>query len=230
MIDPSLVATRVFFDDFHALDLSPDGHGSHTWYPGIWFNPPLPPAANITCANSILTLAWTHGQPGPDTSLTTFARDLSFGKSFRYGFFEASMRWKPETGAWPAFWLVPDVNVPHTGELDVFEGHNNNSYGALHEWLKGKSVWETSGLAYGVGADFTQWHNYGMLWTPGKVTWTFDGHPVGSSATPIIMDRQYYQLIVGMQCGTNWILGDMTGVTATRMALEVDWVSVWQLR
>ena len=34
---PASGYSLAFFDDFTNLDISPNGSGQHTWYPGIWW-------------------------------------------------------------------------------------------------------------------------------------------------------------------------------------------------
>ena len=67
-----------------------------------------------------------------------------------------------------------------------------------------------------------------MLWVPGQVTWYFDDQPL-MSAPLLRFDKQHFFLMLGMQEGANWTLGNMAGVTASSMHLTVDSVRVWQL-
>ncbi|MFM2277173.1 MAG: hypothetical protein RIT12_569 [Actinomycetota bacterium] len=103
---------------------------------------------------------------------------------FTYGYFEARMKMPAGGGTWPAFWTlasnISTVPWPRSGELDIMEyagntptkstsaAHYANSLG-LHEYKMGSQV-HTSSLS-------TEFHNYGMLWTPNQVTFTFDGEP-----------------------------------------------------
>jgi hypothetical protein len=225
----------AFSDEFDSLDLSPSGTGNHTWYNTIWYEP-VAPFANISAHSSILHLSWTRGQSPADTSITTDARDGSSFKAWRYGYFEARMRWDVALGAWPAFWLVPrqDRSAPETGEIDIFEGQGDTPhtyYGTLHDWRGQTDVWNTNGAnAYQTPStvDFSQFHTYGVLWTPGKVVWYLDEKPILQSPTTPIFDSQDFYLILGAQEGQNWQAGDLSGVTANRMGLDVDWVRVWQ--
>ncbi len=150
------------------------------------------------------------------------------------------MKWDVTVGAWPAFWMIPVEGIwgaPETGELDVFEGQGSTPqtfYGTIHDWVvvngtpiqaannNGSNSYKLSGV------DFTQWHTYGVLWVPGKVTWYFDNTPILSAATYPIFDQQNYFLLFTTQEGVDWTSGDTTGVTATSMNLYIDWVKVWQ--
>ncbi len=223
-------------DEFNSLNLSPTGSGAYNWYKSYWWDPYIPPAQNITVSNGILNLQWTQGQGGPDTSISTFAHDTSAGSSFRYGYFEARMKWDVVNGAWPAFWALPiqaAQGQQHTGELDFFEGQGSDPhtfFGTAHEWQGSTSLWTNSPNYYPVGSntDFSQWHTYGALWQPGMISWYLDGQLLHSTNLPLIFDQQNYFLVLGMQEGANWSLGSLSGVSAVQINLQVDYVRVWQ--
>ena len=227
----------AFCDDFNTLSISPSGSGrSYTWYDGIWWQRTVAPLSAITNANSALTLTWLQGNTGSyETSISTLSRDAKFGHTFRYGYFEARMRWDVTNGAWPAFWMIPKQaanGAQETGEIDIFEGQGDNPhtyYGTIHDWI-GKSHTSNSQNWHKLPntVDFSQWHTYGLLWTPGKVTWYFDNEELHSAPTPAVVDRQDFFLVLGMQEGANWTEGSMSGVNASSMHLNVDWVRVWQ--
>jgi beta-glucanase (GH16 family) len=218
------------------LNLSPTGSGTYNWYKSYWWNSYLPPAQNITVLNGILNLQWTRGQGGSETTISTFAHDASQGRSFRYGYFEARMRWDVVNGAWPAFWAIPiqaAQGQQHTGELDFFEGEGadpHTFFGTAHEWQGGTPLWSNSPNYYPVGSntDFSQWHTYGALWQPGMISWYLDGQLLHATNLPAIFDQQNYFLVLSMQEGANWSPGNLSGVSASQMNLQVDYVRVWQ--
>ncbi len=233
--------TLAFSDGFSPFDLSPDGTGNHTWYPGIWWESiPVPFHASVYA--SLLDLAWTPGQNPADTTISSCAPKGGVCHAFRYGYFEVRMKWDVTTGAWPAFWMIPTqgfTSAPETGELDVFEGQGDPQnaqtfFGTIHDWktINGKAldVANNDGKnAYTLpGVDFSVLHTYGVLWVPGQVTWYLDNQPVLSSVTYPIFDQQNYFLMLGSQEGVNWISGNTTGVTASSLNLYVAWVRVWQ--
>ncbi len=228
--------TLAFQDDFSTLSLSPDGTGSsYTWYPGIWWEPAPPPSSLITDANSALTLTWSLSEGSQGTSISTFSRDTQYGHTFRYGYFEARMKWDVTNGAWPAFWLIPKQaaeGAQETGELDIFEGQGDSPqtyYGTIHDWV-GQSSTSNDPNAYNLASttDFSTWHTYGVLWTPGTVTWYFDNTALHSASTPAVFDQQDFFLVLTMAEGANWNPGSLDGVTANALNLYVDWVRVWQ--
>jgi beta-glucanase (GH16 family) len=129
--------------------------------------------------------------------------------------------------------------VKETGELDVFEGQGDvenrqTFFGTIHDWVQtggyAADIANNNGRNYYLvrGVDFSQWHTYGVLWVPGRVTWYFDDQPVLSAPTYPIFDEQFYYLMFGAQEGANWRGGNTSGVTASSFSLSVDWVKVWQ--
>lgn len=232
----------MFADDFDHLHLSPDGEGRYTWFEGVWFHQKHAPLRNISAKGSILSLKWEKGQYAPDTSITTASHDMRQVKAWRYGYFEARMRWNAVRGAWPAFWLIPvqsatDQNVyegmRESGELDVFEGqgdHPHTFYGTIHNWVNYHDDHASKDNVFPLPSDtdFSKFHVYGLLWVPGKVTWYFDDRPLHSESTPAVFDKQDFFLVLTMQEGVDWKFGDLSGVTTPSMSLDVDWVRVWQ--
>jgi hypothetical protein len=231
----------AFADEFDVLDISPDGHGTHNWYNGVWFNHKHAPLTNMSVSSSILKLEWRRGQESPDTSITTLSNDTAHFKAWRYGYFEARMKWDVVNGAWPAFWLIPvqdakgeDVyhGLKESGETDIFEGqggHPHTFYGTIHDWVNLRDASsKNNAFQLPSNIDLSEFHVYGLLWVPGRVTWFLDGNPLHRENTPAIFDKQDFFMVLGMQEGANWKYGDLSGVTSPRMTLSVDWVRVWQ--
>jgi hypothetical protein len=239
---PQAAAYKLAFaDDFNSLDLSPNGSGIHAWYESVWWDGHIPSRSLISISDSVLSLKWQRNQGSSDTSITTFAHDRTQGKTWRYGYFEASMKWDVVTGAWPAFWLIPAQDargenikngVKETGEIDIFEGqgdHPNTFYGTIHDWVDKKHTTNTPNWFTLPGkVDFSAFHTYGLRWIPGKVTWYFDNRELYSTRTPAIVDKQDFFIVLGSQVGTNWESGSLVGVDARVISLSVDWVRVWQ--
>lgn len=233
-----------FSEDFRHFDLSPDGRGAHTWYEGVWFSHHHAPAGNIVRTADGLRLSWTRGQQQPDTSISTFSREGATTRAWRYGYYEVRLRWTPVPGAWPAAWLIPNVagHMRESGELDIFEGDGSapqTFFGTLHHWQENPTAAdrhmedrENTGrsnrfrLPFGINP--SEFHTYGMLWEPSRVTWFFDDKPLHSEAAYPIFGQQNYSLVIGMQEGSNWKEGSLDGVSAQRMDLDVQWVRIWQ--
>jgi beta-glucanase (GH16 family) len=234
-----------FSDDFNALNVSPNSLGNYPWYQGLWWEQTVAPLSDFSVSNSILTLNWVNGQGTSTANLCTTAKDASNYQAWRYGYFEARMAWANTTaGAWPAFWLIPveditgaDVinGVRDSGEIDVMEGQGgsnpNTVYGTIHEWKNNADAYNNDSTnAYNApsGVDLSQYHTYGVLWTPGTISWYFDNQLIHSANTTAIFDQQSFYLVLSSQEGVNWSGGNLSGVTATTIPLNVDWVHVWQ--
>jgi len=225
----------MFSDDFNSLNLSSNGIGTFNWYnPGLFWEAPAP-YSNISVSNSALDLLWKKGQGTWDTSVSTAAKNASSYHAWRYGYFEVRMRWDTVAGAWPAIWMIPAQGITcggcEQGELDVFEGQGATPSiftGTIHDW-NSPTGHHSAAKNYNLGTvDLSQYHTYGVLWTPGQVTWYFDNQALYSFPTYSIFDQQNYYLIIGSQEGANWSYGNLSGVTASQIGVSVDWVRVWQ--
>jgi beta-glucanase (GH16 family) len=245
-------SSLLFDDEFNSLSLAPTPYSNATdnWYPGLWWEGAYPSSSQITDSSGVMTLSWTRSAWSAnglcDASVESESASALTGQSFRYGYFEARMKWDDVTGSWPAFWLSPVQGIngvqQNTGEIDIFEGQGLDTtyYGTLHTWTGPNLTWSSSPNNYATpaGTDYTQWHTYGALWTapengnPGQITWYFDGNPVGSASTTAsansVFDQQNYYLILSSQEGVNWSNCSPTndGSPAT-INLYVDWVHVW---
>jgi glycosyl hydrolase family 16/Big-like domain-containing protein len=237
----------AFGDEFDTLNLSPTSYGNYKWYnPAMWWHNSAP-YANIWAANGEANLLWTRGQSPADTGISTAAKDGSYYKAFRYGYFESRFRWDTVTGSWPAFWMIPVQNIfnkdrnssgiKDSVEVDIMEAQGASPHEVdvhVHEWkgdvAGGPATHDVgpAGFGYNTQADLSQYHKYGVLWVPGRLTFYFDDQPIYSVATPAIMDQQDYILILGSQEGANWSYGNLNGVTANMIAVKADWVRVWQ--
>jgi beta-glucanase (GH16 family) len=234
----------VFSEDFDTLDLGAADDGSvtqaHVWYEGVWFSSHHVDRGHFKISNSALSLIWSRGQQQPDTTISTFARRNPHFHAWRYGYFEARLKWRPEEGAWPAVWLIPveaaaAETPPESGEIDIFEGQGSEPrtfFGTIHRWNGSQHLASTSShnrFPLPPNANVSEFHTYGLLWVPGRITWYFDEVPLHSEPTYDVFDRQNYGLVVGMQEGSDWKSGNLAGVTASTMTLIVDWIRVWQL-
>jgi len=242
----------AFDDEFNSLSLAPSGGDSSTdnWYPGLWYEDSGPSSSQTQVNSGVLDLDWTRSGWSSsglcDATVEGESNSALSGQSFRYGYFEARMKWDNVTGAWPAFWLLPVQAIEgqqNTGELDIFEGQGLDPtyYGTLHTWDGSTPLWASSPNAFSTpaGTDFTQWHEYGLLWNapengqPGSVTWYFDNVSVGSASTTnlpnSVFDQQNYFLILSSQEGVNWNSCEpQSDGSAASINLYVDWVHVWE--
>ena len=104
-----------------------------------------------------------------------------------YGRFEAKIRLsKPLKGLWPAFWMMPDKATyggwPRSGEIDIMEisgADSGHASSAVHVKPAGDG-WHSSyaGVSHTFeeGKTYTDWHVYGVVWTPEEVIFLVDGY------------------------------------------------------
>lgn len=159
----------------------------------------------------------------------------------RYGYFESRMKLPTARGLWPAFWMMPDrggddiwwkrVSTHNGGmEIDIMEilcewgrGRNNaavhwDGYGKDHK------SWGSSHLYFGPTPD--DWHAFGLLWEPGKLTWYIDGKKVCEFEDEAVGTVPNY-LILCIQMG-RWATKDIDDASLPDY-FEIDYVRAWQL-
>jgi beta-glucanase (GH16 family) len=229
----------VYSNEFDALDLGSNWTGQvHDWYTSEYGAVKAPAPTRESVSNSVLSLDWLAGDGAGESTISSFDVGSQKGRAFRYGYYEARMKWNPVTGAWPAFWLLSLQNTTNNGqwgELDVFEGQGAQSsdyFGTVHSWTavngSRSSTFNSNNNFKLTGVDYSQWHTYGVLWQPGSITWYFDNNPIITAPEPSIMQTQDMELIFDSTVGVNWSGGNTSGVTASDIPLNVDWVHVWQ--
>lgn len=247
-------STLAFDDEFTTANIAPTLSSSSTynWYPGLAFETkPIDPS-QIAFSSDTLTLNWNRTQwessKRCDTSIESESTAIK-GFNLRYGYVEVRMKWDNVVGSWPALWLLPVQGMQgsqQTGEIDMFEGQglDTHFYGTLHTWNGNTDTWNTNAndrFKTPAGTDYSQWHTYGLLWTPptggnpGTITWYLDDVAVGSANTTSspnsLFDQQNYFLILTDQEGISGQAGGTchpdTDGSPEDINMSVDWVHVW---
>jgi beta-glucanase (GH16 family) len=119
----------------------------------------------------------------PASGVYTSARLKTEGLfSFQYGRLEFRAEVPEAQGFWPAAWLlgnnITTVNWPACGEQDVLERVDavttpDFNVGSVHgTGFTGTSLGTTYNFPTGETA--ATWHTYGMIWSPGKVSYYVD--------------------------------------------------------
>ncbi|HVN58680.1 MAG TPA: glycoside hydrolase family 16 protein [Bacteroidales bacterium] len=162
----------------------------------------------------------------------TSARLITLGKfDFLYGRAEARMRLPAGKGIWPAFWMlgsdITTVGWPKCGEIDIMEHINNVPvlYGTAH--------WDNKGHVQSGGTtpcDVTQFHDYGLEWTPDSVRWLLDGKryyafSIKDSVNNTSPFHRPQHLLLNLAIGGDWP-GDPDSTTVFPDTVFVDWVRV----
>lgn len=162
---------------------------------------------------------------------------------FQYGTLEIDAMLPKGIGTWPAAWLLPanakydpsDYGIDKkdrlrwaiNGEIDVLESVGflpNENYPNLHSYNEFRSAPKLH-RGY-VKTAYTEYHRYGMIKTPSKISFTLDGIPYYTqykeSNSPLDwpFDQAYY-LIINLTIGGSW--GGATGVID-------DSLAPWQMK
>ena len=144
-----------------------------------------------------------------------------------YGYFEVDAKLPSGQGMWPAFWLLPENNT-WPPELDVFEqlGKDPNKiYMTSHSEGAGKMTAVSQSVA--VPNATTEFHTYGVLWSPTELVWYVDGKQVAETATPVDMHTPMYMLL-DLNVGGAWG-GGVTSATPSGHSLQINWVRAYSL-
>jgi beta-glucanase (GH16 family) len=191
------------------------------WALGLWYHGGRLTPAQLKVARSIATLT---AQPAPKLRNAMLS---SWGhQTFRFGYFEARMRWPQTHGNWANFWLESTVPArePYHGawppycEIDIMEALPRGYQATVHEWtgrLK-ETAFTRQNYRRVIGIDTTRWHTYAALWTPKTINFYLDGESVLTSLTPTVCAEQEMMINFGIQRRTGF-----------SESADVDWVRVW---
>jgi len=252
----------VFNDDFdsiNSIDINATEKPGYNWYVGLPFGGPNTLPSALSVSNSVLNL--TRCPRNYNWAISSYCINNDFGHTFRYGYFEARLRFDPTLGkvskGFPAWWALSTYysrvnkmfHCKHWAELDFFEAYTNgySDYngafvGTVHDWADSSKIHYQNANNVQLlpeGTDFNQWHTYGCLWMPGKVTWYFDGValmtqnysatappdplPNAGSGSPDPAPAGTFSILDTDPQGMLLILG-----SDPEWPIYVDWVRVWQ--
>lgn len=144
-----------------------------------------------------------------------------------YGYFEMRAKLPLGKGLWPAFWLCA-IDLSWPPEIDVMEslGHNPTTlYTTVHMGQRDKP--DKIGFATQVADTTTDFHTYGMLWSPTVIAWYFDGKRVAYTPTPPDVRKAMYMLI-NLAVGGDWP-GDPDASMKFPADMQLDYVRVYAL-
>jgi beta-glucanase (GH16 family) len=213
------------------------GYGTpgHKWNAGLWWEP-IPSASNFSVRDGVLTITASDSK---NAELCTQYHDVSGGRYFQGGYFEARMLCTD----WSAFWLFcanrprvwgnlvrPSNPLSWTNEIDIIEtdpGSPNAAFCTLHANSSGDGgVFDELNNPHRFSIDHPvlgTWHTYGLLWTQDQITWYVDDVQV-ARARPFPSTWQPMQLVLtaapgGVNGSASTVLPPIT---------QVQWVRVWE--
>lgn len=147
--------------------------------------------------------------------------------AFTYGHVEARARVPAGDGLFPALWLLP-VSHDSLPEIDIFEFIGDSTYvDRMHfHWsdLVGQRQSEGHSL---LGPDFsTDWHVFGLDWSPEEIVWLVDGEVAWRFAESSAIPSEPMYLIANLAVGGDFA-GPPTERTKLPASLELDYIRVW---
>ncbi len=134
-------------------------------------------------------------------------------------------------GIWPALWLVQYQCPPATPcntwppEIDVMELKGSNPYtNYMTNWwgLYPNQQYNTQTYS---GPDFSQWHEYHLVWDPSQIEWFVDGTLVKRVTSNI--PNQPMQIIMNVAVGGVFD-GNPDGSTVFPTYMFIDWIHVYR--
>lgn len=167
-----------------------------------------------------------QGQPYLSGAMTTFNK-------FRmtYGYVEMRAKLPRGQGLWPAFWLLHQSDHQERPEIDVVEMLGNNSrlvYQTYHYFENNSRL--VSSPSYQVpGPDYANdFHTFGMLWEPGRITWYVDGKETNRHVSSGVSSEEMY-ILLNLALGGSWP-GYPDASTPFPANFEIDYVRAYQAR
>ncbi|MDT8067685.1 MAG: family 16 glycosylhydrolase [Terriglobia bacterium] len=177
----------------------------------------------------------------PSTGVYTSARLKTQGLfSVLYGRVEARMLVPEGQGLWPAFWMlgnnIAKVNWPACGEQDIMEHINAPQPDWVAASIHGTNL-NGSQQFFGAGGQTfsaSEWHTYGMIWSPGRVEYYVDSpdniyatYTTGQSGGVWPFDSGSGAFIIlNLAVGGNWP-GSPDGSTSFPSQVLVDYVRIY---
>ncbi len=165
----------VYSQDFSGSTLPP-GWGAYQGQPGgdpygLW-----DPADVVVSGGALHLLATPDGGGGYATGGVMF-----YGNPQTYGMYLVRMKGDYEPGLqisdvallWPSSSVWPP-------EIDFYEDQGGTRASYLATVHPGPSGDNSDQVHDAVDSDGTQWHTYGVEWTPSSITFTIDGQPAGA--------------------------------------------------
>jgi hypothetical protein len=147
----------------------------------------------------------------------------------RFGYFELRAKACPVAGC--TWWMVGfEENPQHSGEIDVLElnhgrppsWQNKCAHFGVHKW-DDPYLFEEAHLYSETCDQFHEWHVYGLLWLPDRVTLFMDGQEVRT-----IHQSPQYEMVTILDVSNG--AGHPTLPTGVRNQFEIDYFRIYKDR
>jgi len=176
----NLPGWRLTYSQDFGGSTMPTGWGAYTGEPGGdpygYWDP-----ANVSVSNGELHLRTTANDDPQMANASSTGGVGFYGNPQVYGMYLVRMKGDYEPGLQISNILLlwPTDNNVWPPEIDFYEdegGSRNGFAAALHPGPDGDDCCVINN-SFAVSA--TQWHTYGIMWTPTSITYTIDGRPAG---------------------------------------------------
>jgi beta-glucanase (GH16 family) len=147
----------------------------------------------------------------------------SFAQTF--GYFEIRARWTGGKGLWPAFWLLP-ASGDWPPEIDIVEAHGDKPYTAYQSLHSAARTSRTRTVS--VPGRTSDYHLYGLLWTPRALYFYIDGRRTALIPTAADTATPMY-LLANLAVGGSWP-GNPDSRTRMPARMEIDHIRVWRFK
>jgi beta-glucanase (GH16 family) len=237
----------VWSDEFNGAAGTPPNAAS--WTPdigggcggGSLSNATADPAnASLDGRGDLAISAYENATSAGSPSFTSAELNTNGKVSFKYGELEARIDLPRGSGLCSGFWMVGDSAAggcfPQCGEIDVMEAITlfpGSVFGTLHGPVAGSSNYQQYQSAVTAPTTFQgTFHTYGLIWQPGRITWTVDGVPYGT-ATPKslpptgqwVFNGNPFHILLSLAVG-GWPGPPAPGATFPA-TMRVDWVRLY---
>ncbi len=159
-------------------------------------------------------------------------------KSFGVGRLEIRAKLNPATGAWPAFWMLPnEAKWPSGGEIDILErlSHDNFIYQTVHsDYTQNPDSQNNPPASTSIGMKPNKYNTYTLEKYPDSLV--FYVNDTKTKNYPRIdtevkgqfpfVDEEFY-LLLDMQLGGSWV--GAVKPEELPVGIEIDWVRFYEL-
>jgi beta-glucanase (GH16 family) len=227
--DSSEFGTLVFSDEFSGSSLDRSNwttvYGGSTYWNGAfeWDN------SQLSVSGGSLHIGMEKQASGMWSvgGLSSTPNQWNPGNSLLYGKVEIAAKVSQEVwGAGPCFLLWPSSNDHWPPEVDILETPKGKGMFTNH-WQGPGGNNDDEYASHNFDLDYSQYHVYGLEWTPDRLTMTVDGKAVKTFTDHIPHER----MSVGLQghVGTaddGWY-GSPNGTGVNSVDIAVDYVRVY---
>jgi hypothetical protein len=160
------------------------------------------------------------------------------GAPQEYGAWFARLQadYQPSSEYFSDIFLLWPANYQWPPEIDIYEdrGDRSRTYASLINtvgnicgssptWTCLGPYTQSNGPDGGVANSDTEWHTYGVEWTPSGVSWLIDGHVIFTAPANQVKSPAYQPALTMNMALQSQNLQDTTGTPAPRETMTVDW-------